>query len=53
MTKFFDKTELQRFLVSAVGALAVSATCIFAAVGPAKASSPTVATSQIHQLAAK
>jgi hypothetical protein len=36
MTKF-DKTDIQRFLVSAIGALAVSATCIGAAVGPARA----------------
>jgi hypothetical protein len=36
MTKF-DKTDIQRFLVSAIGALAVSATCVGAAVGPAKA----------------
>jgi hypothetical protein len=36
MTKF-DKTDIQRFLVSAIGALAVSATCVGAAVGPARA----------------
>jgi hypothetical protein len=53
MTKFFDKTEMQRFLVSAVGALAVSTTCIFAAVGPAKAASPAPMSAEIHQLAAK
>ena len=51
MTKFFDKTEMQRFLVSAVGALAVSTTCIGAAVGPAWAANPMA--SQVHQLAAK
>jgi hypothetical protein len=33
----FDKTDIQRFLVSAIGALAVSATCVGAAVGPARA----------------
>lgn len=33
----FDKTDIQRFLVSAIGALAVSTTCVVAAVGPAKA----------------
>jgi len=36
MTKF-DKTDIQRFLVSAIGALAVSAACVGAAVGPARA----------------
>jgi len=36
MTKF-DKADIQRFLVSTIGALAVSATCIGAAVGPARA----------------
>ena len=33
----FDKADMQRFLVSAIGAVAVSATCVLAAVGPAKA----------------
>lgn len=33
----FDKTDIQRFLVSAIGALAVSATCVGAAIAPAKA----------------
>ena len=33
----FDKSDMQRFLVSAIGALAVSATCIGAAIAPAKA----------------
>jgi outer membrane biosynthesis protein TonB len=33
----FDKTDLQRFAVSSVGALALSAACIGAAVAPAKA----------------
>jgi len=36
MTKF-DRADIQRFLVSAIGALAVSATCVGAAVGPARA----------------
>ena len=35
----FDKTDFQRFAVSTVGALALSATCVIAAVGPAKAAS--------------
>jgi len=48
----FDKKDMQRFLVSAVGAIAMSATCVFAAVGPAKAASQAPA-SHIHQLAAK
>jgi hypothetical protein len=33
----FDKADFQRFLVSAIGALVVSATCVGAAVGPARA----------------
>lgn len=33
----FDKTDVQRFLVSAIGAIAVSATCVGAAIAPAKA----------------
>lgn len=41
MTSFesfkMDRTDLQRFLVSAIGAVAVSATCIGAAIAPAKA----------------
>jgi TonB family protein len=36
----FDKSEMQRFLVSAIGAVAVSATCIGAAIAPAKAADP-------------
>jgi TonB family protein len=36
----FDKTDIQRFLVSAIGALAVSATCVGAAIAPAKAAEP-------------
>lgn len=41
----FDKSDFQRFAVSSVGALAVSAACLFGAVGPAKAESaaPTAA----------
>ncbi|WP_420139956.1 hypothetical protein [Sphingomonas sp.] len=33
----FDKSDMQRFMVSGVAALAMSATCLFAAVGPARA----------------
>ena len=33
----FDKADVQRFLVSTIGAIAVSATCIGAAIAPAKA----------------
>ena len=36
----FDKSDLQRFVVSGIGALALSATCVIAAVGPAKAADP-------------
>ncbi len=36
----FDKTDLQRILVSAIGAVAVSATCIGAAIAPVKAAEP-------------
>jgi len=32
-----DKSDMQRFLVSAIGAVAVSATCVGAAIAPAKA----------------
>lgn len=35
-----DKTDLQRFAVSAVGALALSTASILAAVGPARAATP-------------
>jgi hypothetical protein len=35
-----DKTDIQRFVVSSMGALAVSATCVIGAVGPAKAATP-------------
>jgi TonB family protein len=37
----FTKSDLSRVVVSAVGALTVSATCILGAVGPAKAAAPT------------
>lgn len=33
----FDKSDLQRFAVSSVGALLLSAACVVAAVGPARA----------------
>jgi hypothetical protein len=33
----FDKSDMQRFVVSSIGAIAVSATCVIAAVGPARA----------------
>ena len=33
----FDKIDKQRVMISSIGALAVSATCVLAAVGPAKA----------------
>ena len=33
----FDKTDIQRFVVSTLGAIAVSATCVGAAIAPAKA----------------
>jgi len=49
----FDKSDMQRMMVSALGALALSATCIGAAVGPARAANPAHTPSQIHQLAAK
>ncbi|WP_162875653.1 hypothetical protein [Sphingomonas crusticola] len=48
----FDKTDMQRFLVSGVAALAMSATCVFAAVGPAKAAT-TSPTQQVIQIAAR
>jgi hypothetical protein len=35
-----DASDFQRFAVSSIGAVAVSATCLFGAVGPAKAASP-------------
>ncbi|HMI20318.1 MAG TPA: hypothetical protein VK533_12300, partial [Sphingomonas sp.] len=35
----FDKSDFQRFAVSAVGALALTAASVVAAVGPAKAAS--------------
>ncbi len=36
----FDKSDFQRFAVSSVGAVAISATLLLAAAGPAKAASP-------------
>lgn len=33
----FNKSDIQRFVISSVGAVALSATCIIGAVGPAKA----------------
>lgn len=36
----FDKVDMQRFAVSSLGALALSAACVIGAVGPAKAASP-------------
>ncbi len=33
----FDKSDFQRFAVSSIGALALSAACVIGAVGPAKA----------------
>lgn len=44
----FDKSDFQRFAVSSIGALAVSAACLFGAVGPAKAATP-VSTSEWQQ----
>jgi TonB family protein len=35
-----DKSDIQRFAVSAVGAIALSATSLFAAAGPVKAATP-------------
>jgi hypothetical protein len=49
----FDKIDMQRMLVSALGALALSATCVVAAVGPAGAASPAPTTAQVQQFAAK
>jgi len=49
----FDKTDLQRLVVSALGALTLSATCIGAAVGPARAAAPASTISQIYQPAAQ
>jgi TonB family protein len=36
-----DASDFQRFAVSSIGAVAVSAACLFGAVGPAKAASPS------------
>ena len=48
----FDKTDMQRFAVSAVAALAMSSACVFAAVGPAKAVASAPAP-QVMQIAAR
>ena len=39
----FDKQDIQRFAISAVGALAMSAAGVLAAAAPAKAATPTAA----------
>jgi TonB family protein len=49
----FDKSDFQRFAVSSVGALAVSAACLFGAVGPAKAATPASATEWQQQVESK
>jgi hypothetical protein len=39
----FDTTDVQRFVLSSIGALLLSAACVVGAVGPAKAgSAPTL-----------
>jgi hypothetical protein len=45
----FNKSDMQRFMVYGVAAVAMSATCLFAAVGPAKANvaSPVQQVAQI------
>ena len=48
----FTKSDMQRFMVSGVAALAMSATCVFAAVGPAKAT-PANPTQQTMQIAVR
>jgi len=47
----FEKGDIQRMMVSALGALALSATCIGAAVGPVRAANPIA--SHVHQFVAK
>jgi hypothetical protein len=52
----FDHTDLQRFAVSTLGALILSAACIISAVGPARAeasavSAPTCASPVLFRLA--
>ncbi|WP_404712470.1 TonB family protein [Sphingomonas sp. MMS24-J13] len=49
----FDKSDFQRFAVSSVGALAVSAACLFGAVGPAKAGTPITAAEWQKQVESK
>ena len=50
----FNTTKFQRFAISSVGAIALSAACVFGAVGPAMAASPATgaawATQVAHQL---
>ncbi|WP_442680692.1 hypothetical protein ACSBM8_05715 [Sphingomonas sp. ASY06-1R] len=48
----FTKSDMQRFMVSGVAALAMSATCLFAAVGPARANVPAAA-QQVAQIAVR
>ena len=50
----FDRIDMQRFAVSALGALALTAVSIVAAASPARAASvETVAKGQIIEFAAK
>jgi hypothetical protein len=49
----FDKSDFQRFAISSVGALAVSAACLLGAVGPAKAGTPMTATQWQQQVESK
>ena len=39
----FDRADAQRIAVSALGAIALSATCVFGAVGPARSAAPQTA----------
>lgn len=49
----FEKSDFQRFAVSSVGAIAVSAACLFGAVGQAKAATPASATEWQKQVEGK
>jgi outer membrane biosynthesis protein TonB len=49
----FDKTDLQRFAVSTVGALALSAACIGAAIAPAKAAAAPLTTTDWQESVAR
>jgi hypothetical protein len=49
----FDKTDVQRMVVSTLGAFALSATCILAAAGPVKAADLAPTTVQQIHFAAK